>query len=166
MKIRNKSQGAKIEAQMTPMIDVVFQLLIFFMLTLKIIPPEGDFSINMPIGAPSQATTDVQLPDIKVRLIAARNGQLAELRFGQRNLGNDPDVVFQQLNAEILKSIGRPGNPLTKDIEVEIDADYELHYNYTIQTVSACMGRYDPSSERIIRYIEKVKFAPPRPPKG
>ncbi len=35
---------------MTPMIDVVFQLLIFFMLTLKIIAPEGDFNINMPLG--------------------------------------------------------------------------------------------------------------------
>ena len=51
MKIRSRSgDGEKIETQMAPMIDVVFQLLIFFMLTLKIIEPEGDFSISMPLG--------------------------------------------------------------------------------------------------------------------
>ncbi|MCP4175481.1 MAG: biopolymer transporter ExbD, partial [Fuerstiella sp.] len=47
MKIRNRNEGGeKIEVQMAPMIDVVFQLLIFFMLTLKIIEPEGNFDIN------------------------------------------------------------------------------------------------------------------------
>ncbi len=43
-------KNEKIEPQMAPMIDVVFQLLIFFMLTLKITSPEGDFNINMPLG--------------------------------------------------------------------------------------------------------------------
>ena len=47
MKIRNRHPTAdRIVSQMTPMIDVVFQLLIFFMLTLKIIEPEGNFDIN------------------------------------------------------------------------------------------------------------------------
>jgi hypothetical protein len=35
---------------MTPMIDVVFQLMSFFMCTLKIVAPEGDFDIRMPLG--------------------------------------------------------------------------------------------------------------------
>ena len=48
MQFRNQKTAEKIEPQMAPMIDVVFLLLIFFMLTLKIISPEGDFNINMP----------------------------------------------------------------------------------------------------------------------
>jgi biopolymer transport protein ExbD len=166
MKVRHKGSGSKIEQQMTPMIDVVFQLLIFFMLTLKIIEPEGDFNVNMPIGAPSTAQQDEpKLPDIKVRLKAATDGRLASLELGSRNLGND-SRAFERLNGEILKLIGRPGNPLTKDMEVEIDADYNLNYEYVISCVGACTGRMDPKSKSIIRYIEKIKFAPPRPAPG
>jgi biopolymer transport protein ExbD len=157
---------AKVEVPMAPMIDVVFQLLIFFMLTLKILPPEGDFNINMPIGAPSTSNTEILTPDIKIRLIANRDGSLADMRLGQNSLGNDPDFVFQRLNNEVLKMIGRPGNPLTKDIEVEIDADHELHYEYTMKTVGAVMGKFNPATEEVIPYIQKVKFAPPRLPRG
>lgn len=162
MKIRGKHGNEKIEAQMAPMIDVVFQLLIFFMLTLKIIEPEGDFNINMPIAAPSQQQNDeINLPDIKVRLEANEEGLLNALKLGGRSLGNGENA-FILLNAEILKIIGRPGNPLTKDIEVEIDADYNLNYEYVIRAVSACTGRFDPNSKQVIRYVEKIKFAPPR----
>lgn len=51
MKLRNRASGSRIAVDMTPMIDVVFQLLIFFMCTLKMIEPEGDFDISMPLGA-------------------------------------------------------------------------------------------------------------------
>ena len=163
MKIRGGGEVEKIEPQMAPMIDVVFQLLIFFILTLKIIEPEGDFNINMPIGAPSQTSTDVNLPEIKVRLVAAEDGRLAQLRLGQRNLGTGEDA-FVRLNNEILKIIGRPGNPLTKDMEVEIAADSNLHYEYTIRAISACTG--DIRDGKLVRYIEKIKFAPPKRPAG
>lgn len=163
MKIRGKSNNDKIEAQMAPMIDVVFQLLIFFMLTLKIIEPEGDFNINMPIGAPSQSTsTDINLPDIKVRLIATEDGRLADLQLGRTSLGNGPDA-FEELNHQILKIIGGVNNPYTKDMEVEIDADYNLQYAYIVKAISKCRGRLD-SQNNLVPYIEKIKFAPPRPP--
>ena len=54
MQFRNQKTAEKIEPQMAPMIDVVFLLLIFFMCTLKIISPEGDFNINMPAVAQAQ----------------------------------------------------------------------------------------------------------------
>ena len=148
---------------MTPMIDVVFQLMIFFMLTLKIVTEEGNFDINMPIGAPSQSSTEALIPDIKVRLIAGADGNLSQLLLGQRSLGTGPRA-FGTLNSEILKIIGSPGNPLTKDVEVEIDADYNLNYGFVIDAISACTGRWDPRSQNVVRYVEKIKFAPPRKP--
>lgn len=164
MRIRGTTKQEKIEAQMAPMIDVVFQLLIFFMLTLKIIEPEGDFNINMPIGAPMQTTsTDINFPDIKVRLIAAPNGELADLQIGRTSLGSGPEA-FQRLNNEILTIIGNKDNPYRKDMEVEIDADYSLHYNYIIKAISSCRGRLDPATGELVPYIEKIKFAPPRRP--
>ncbi len=161
MKLRSSGREAeKIEPQMAPMIDVVFQLLIFFMLTLNIVEPEGDFNVNMPITDDSPSDDMPQFPDIKVRLVANEDGSLNTIRLGQVNLGNGPNV-FAGLNNEILKIIGRPGNPITKDMEVEIEADYNLHFEYTLKAVSACTGRLDSSGKHIIRYIEKIKFAPP-----
>jgi len=162
MKLRSSGREAeKIEPQMAPMIDVVFQLLIFFMLTLNIVEPEGDFNVNMPITDNASAAEDPKIvPEIKVRMIANEDGSLNTIRLGQVNLGNGPNV-FAGLNHEILKIIGRPGNPITKDMEVEIEADYNLHYEYTLKAVSACTGRLDSSGKHIIRYIEKIKFAPP-----
>ena len=164
MKIRGSgSEAQKIEPQMAPMIDVVFQLLIFFMLTLKIIAPEGDFNINMPIGTPTQQEQPLQ-PDIKVHLVAGPDGSLQNITLGRRALGNDT-AAFDRLNNEILRIIGNPGNPLTKDIEVEIKADYGLRYEYTVRAIGAVTGRTD-SKGNVIRYIEKIKFAPPERPDG
>ena len=162
MKLRSSGREAeKIEPQMAPMIDVVFKLLIFFMLTLNIVEPEGDFNVNMPItDSNAPAEEPVLKTDIKVRLVANEDGSLNTIRVGQNNLGNGPNV-FTGLNHEILKIIGRPGSPITKDMEVELESDYNLHYEYTLKAVSACTGRLDPSGKRIIRYIEKIKFAPP-----
>jgi biopolymer transport protein ExbD len=143
----------------------VFQLLIFFMLTLKILAPEGDFNINMPIG--QAAAQDDQQPnlDIKVRLLANPDGTLQNVVIGKRQLGNDP-LVFDRLNTTILGMVGRPGEQPSDDLEVEIDADYGLHYAYTIQAISACTGKLDPVTQQPVRYVEKIKFAKPRPPGG
>lgn len=167
MKLVKRSAGiTKIEMPMAPMIDITFQLLIFFMLNLNILAPEGNFDINLPIGAPtSLAPEDLNLPPIKVSLRSDRDGNLTQVTLGQKNLGND-DAAFDRLSSEILKIIVRPGNPLTKDLEVEIDADYETQYKYIIRAVSRCTGRLDPQTKQLVRYVEKIKFAPPHAPKS
>ena len=60
MKIRHTGSALpdKIELNMTPMIDVVFQLLSFFMFTLKIAQVEGNFNIKMP--AATAAADDIE----------------------------------------------------------------------------------------------------------
>lgn len=164
MKIRTRTNTTKIETQMAPMIDVVFLLLIFFMLTLKIVEPEGDFDINMPIGAPAQsAVTDAELPPFKVRMEADPDtGELRQLSFNGIALGSGRGV-FDVLNGEILKSVNAlqaagPGN-LDRQ-EVEIDPDYGLRYENIISAISACSGRM--VDGRMVRYISRIKFAPRR----
>jgi biopolymer transport protein ExbD len=165
MKIRGSNKKAeKIDINMTPMIDVVFQLLIFFMLQLRILAPEGDFDINMPIAAPSATKTDQPLlPDIKIRLVAAPSGDLTSVQLNRRDLGNG-DEAFERLNGEILRILGNPADPANKDMEVEIDADYNLDYRYTVQAIAAVRGRLDRKTGTMVSYIEKIKFAPPRRP--
>ena len=165
MKLSKSSAPSKVDIPMAPMIDIVFQLLIFFMLNLKIVAPEGNFNINLPISAPSNLQQDVSLPDIKVGLRSDLDGNLTQLTLGGNNLGNN-EAAFDRLNKEILTLIGRPGNPLTKEIEVELDADYECQYKYVVKAISRCTGRFDPQTQQVARYVEKIKFAPPHKPKG
>ncbi|MFN9436559.1 MAG: ExbD/TolR family protein, partial [Planctomycetota bacterium] len=59
----------KVEMQLTSMIDVIFLLLIFFIMTFKISAQEGDFNIKMPIGGGQGAMDTTNIP-IKLRLRA------------------------------------------------------------------------------------------------
>jgi biopolymer transport protein ExbD len=164
MKLKKGSAGPhKVAIDMTPMIDCVFQLIIFFMLTLKIRADEGDFNINMPIGMSQGEPSPI--PDIKVRLEANPNGSLRSVALGRRILGND-DRAFAQLNHEIRSIIGKPGSAFTKEVEVELDPDYELHYQFVVSAISACTGTVDPKSKQVVRFVEKIKFAPPRTPRS
>jgi biopolymer transport protein ExbD len=166
MKLKHSSSGghAKIAIDMTPMIDCVFQLIIFFMLTLKIRADEGDFNINMPIGQSAEKEAS-PIPDIKVRLESNADGSLRSVALGRRVLGND-ERAFAQLNHEIRSIIGKPGSAFNKEVEVEIDPDFELHYQHVVSAISACTGAVDPKSKQVVRFVEKIKFAPPRSPRA
>jgi biopolymer transport protein ExbD len=147
---------------MTPMIDCVFQLMIFFMLTLKIVASEGNFDVNMPTGFTINRL-DPLGQNLKVRLKADSKGNLLNIQFGNRDLGND-ERGFTRLNEAILRSVdNQPGGLIGQDAEVEIDADYNLHYGEIVKAISACSGRYDKHTKQVVRYIEKINFASSRP---
>jgi len=98
---------------MTPMIDIVFQLLTFFVMSFKIATQEGDFNIKMPIGVSNASSSETQ--PIKVRLIAAASGALAEFVSAKRD-GHQ----HANLQAAVASMAGA-------DLEVEFDCDYNLH---------------------------------------
>ncbi|QGJ69797.1 Biopolymer transporter ExbD [Planctomycetales bacterium 10988] len=160
MKVRNQKETEKVELQMTPMIDIVFQLLVFFIMTFKIVTPEGDFNIKMPLAAPSESSMELDdiFPPLKVRLTADGEGELASIRLGDQSISN-----FDTLQREVLKIVGTDIGPnKASDFEVELDCDYNLKYEYVIDALTAVTGSRDPESGQITKYIEKVKFAPPR----
>jgi biopolymer transport protein ExbD len=163
VKLPKGATSTKIPIDMTPMIDVVFQLLIFFMLTLKISADEGDFSINMPIEPAGQADNSV-VPELKVRLTAKGDGTLESVVLNDQPLGTG-EAAFEELNRRVLAAIGRPGGPLSKEIEAELDPDYELRYSEVVRAMTAVTGRLDPATKQVRRYVEKVKFARPRAPR-
>jgi biopolymer transport protein ExbD len=81
---------SKIDINMTPMIDVVFQLLTFFMLTLKTVIVEGDFNIRMPLGASAGAAEADPIPPIIVKMGATPEGRLSAVQIGGKGaVGQD-----------------------------------------------------------------------------
>ncbi len=163
MRVRNVQRYGeeKIELQMTPMIDIVFLLLVFFLMTFKIVSPEGDFNIKMPLAAPREGPPDESLPPTKVTLLADDSGMLSGILLTKR-----PMRDFDQLHLEIRGAVddaGGPGSAGAKATEVELDCEYQLRFEYVIDAISAISGHVTDDG-RIIKLIEKIKFSPPRAP--
>lgn len=97
---RESKLVSKIDINMTPMIDVVFQLLTFFMLTLKSVVVEGDFNIRMPLGASAGAAEDNPIPPIILKMTATPEGYLSGVLVGNKQ------VVDQALIGELQSAGG------------------------------------------------------------
>ena len=157
MKIRNRGEAEKSSLNMTSMIDVVFLLLIFFVMTFKIVELEGDFSVRMPLAGSDSMTMDPTDLPLKLRLQADENGKLTSMALNEISLGTD----FDQLRANVVDLIGTTA-PVEGEEgpEIEIDTDYNLRYEYVIRSITAVSG-YKQGNE-VVKLIEKVKFAKPR----
>ena len=159
MKIRHHSHTEdKAELQMTSMIDVVFLLLIFFVMTFKISIQEGDFNVRMPRQGASGAPEDSTNIPLKLRLRADGNGRIADIVLNDSlSFGTD----FNSLNKYILEFVGGTDGPKGEDSpEVELDLDYNLRYEHVIQAITAVTGQRQ--GDDIIRLVDKIKFAPTR----
>jgi len=157
MKFRNPRHADKIELQMTPMIDIVFQLLVFFVMTFKIVQPEGDFNIKMPQAAPQVGPPSEDLPPMTVRLQAGPDGQLTSIHLNERSLSS-----FKELRTAMMQLVGSQEGASSVSAEVEIDADYGLQYSNTMRAISAISGYVDPDTGTVVKLIDKIRLAPPK----
>jgi biopolymer transport protein ExbD len=152
---------SKCEIEMTPTLDIIFQLLIFFILTFKPITEEGQFGVNLahlPVGGAavptvvpgeddqSDASLDVELnPPFRIRLAADADGNLAKggVFFGEeRRLPSLDYLRFELRNT---------AQGFTEDFEVVIEADPGLRWEYLVQAVNAISHAG----------IRKINFAAP-----
>jgi len=157
--IKKRGLPDKIPIDMTPMIDIVFQLLTFFCMTLRVSTAEGDFNIKMPLAAPRAGLPDPnQLPPMKVRMRSDAGGNLVDLLLNDRSF-NGPDR-WQQLHRHIASLVG--DGSLAASAEVELDCDYALKYEHVIEAITAVSGQMGRDGQ-IIKLVEKIKFSPPRP---
>lgn len=88
---RRKRQDDVVEMQMGPMIDMVFLLLVFFMVTAKPIKQESDLSLGLP-GAVAQDEA-VEIPD-EQRIIIRQDLQvvLNDLELDSPGSGDLPEL--------------------------------------------------------------------------
>jgi len=163
MKIRNVGRNQEpIRLMMTPMIDIVFLLLIFFIMTFKIVSPEGDFNIRMPAHAPAAREPGIlMIPPLKVRLVADHQGRLAGVYLGEARMADA--APFAELRERVIQIIGDDASPgtIAEDTEIELDCDYNLRFEYAIDAITAVSGKIQHGE--IIKLIDKIRFAPPRP---
>jgi biopolymer transport protein ExbD len=157
-KRQSSSLGDKVAIDMTPMIDVVFQLMSFFMCTLKVVAPEGDFDIRMPLGAAAAAAPDdQQVPPVRVKLSAGADGSLAGIAMNGATVAD-----FEELRKRVIGLVGTDTGPnsLAERTEVELDCDYSLKYVNVVRAITAVSGKVQDG--QIVELIKKIKFTPPK----
>ena len=159
MKIRGyDKENEEIKLSMTPMIDIVFQLLVFFIMTFKVVAMEGDFNIKMPLASESADSLDEELPDlITVRLEAGENGNISSIIVDDSETLREA-TMFPDLTNIVEERLAADGNPeQNSETEVEFDIDYNLKYSYTVKAIGAVSGRALPDG-KVKPLIKKVKF--------
>jgi len=97
MRRRKQRRASAVEMQMTPMIDMVFLLLVFFMVSAKPVQPERD----IPMGLPGQVDQEeiVDLPD-EARVIIEPTGQVV---LNEQNLDEPADTSLPELRAVLTR---------------------------------------------------------------
>ena len=162
MKIRHSTgSGAdKVEMNMTPMIDVVFQLLSFFMFTLKIATVEGNFNIQMIAADRRLEGTPNEQQSLKVKLHLSANadGSLSQIELGEACLPS-MDALHTQIKSRFLElnqqdaAVRGPG----EEGEVEISFDRNLKYLHVMDAVTKVSGFRDPEGH-VVKMFQKIKF--------
>ena len=159
------TEPEEIKLEMTSMIDIVFQLLIFFIMTFKVVALEGDFNIKMPLASTKNDSLDIELPELMVvKLNADENGELGGITADGKAIGGG--LVDAPSRKSALKGLTEyckeqtggevdPENPV--DIEVEFDIDPRLHYGYTVNGIESVSGFIKPD-RTIGKLLSRIKF--------
>ena len=155
-------ENEDIKLNMTAMIDVVFQLLVFFILTFKIVALEGDFNVRMPLASSDPPPEQLQnlTTLITVKLNAGDNGNIAgiDVDNGFDSASLTDERMFDELSDFVERTLAENSDPSAEeDVEVEFDIDYDLKYQYTVRAIGNVSGKVLPDGS-IKTLVEKIKF--------
>ncbi len=123
-----KMRRIGIAIDMTPMVDVAFLLLIFFMCTTQFKPPEKD-KINLPDSNSNAKSPESQIITIAVTAPKPENNNVSVVRVTWRQAGQEidrilqPEMVKGQLGTTL--STARASNPAARVI-VKMDKDAQF----------------------------------------
>lgn len=139
----------------TPMLDVSFQLLAFFVLTFHPAPAEGQLPLNMPVvesGAPSVlrfGLADIRERPIhaELRVSATASGEIAAVvlvegeqpDWGTRDRANPQRSLgasISSVRAE-LAALAARGRAKNREVRVALELEKGLRQTYVVQLMDA-----------------------------
>ena len=164
-------ENEEIKLNMTAMIDIVFQLLVFFIMTFKVVAQEGDFNVKMPLASTeaSESMEDEPPELIRISLRAGENGGLNSILVDdssdmQTIVADQTAEMYSQLTGYVANKLAGESNPEDGvKTEVEFNIDYSLQYKFTVDAIGAVSGKKLPDGS-VQKLIEKIKFKDKRAP--
>ena len=137
---RKKHDAPPAELPMTPMIDVVFQLLIYFIVTIKPI----DVMAHLDVSRPSPEAQQQKELEMELRLAMAPDGKAVE-RKDPRTINVDVDdegrvyIARQRLSIPALRAILRQAvNRHGQTLPVVIRGDLSARHEYIRRVIDTC----------------------------
>jgi biopolymer transport protein ExbD len=123
MKVPRRDRGGAVGFDMTPMIDIVFQLIIFFLLTGHLVKQESHLQLPLPVASSGQEDADDDSP--RVTLNVQANGEVS-LGAGVVNI------------AELTERLQEKRAASGSGLEVRIRCDRHVPYRVVEPIMRAC----------------------------
>lgn len=155
---RDVKAPEKVDIQMTPMIDIVFQLMAFFLMTFKVAAVEGDFNLKLPKDERSAGPANSQSEMINVVLKAKADGDLAYLQIGNTAPIPSSNLPYYKLSEAIKTVVNKARLAGQEEPEIQLDADDTLRYEHIIKAVASVSSTYQDGA--VVPLAKKVKFKP------
>ena len=156
MSRRRSESIARVDLQMTPLIDVVFQLLAFFLMSFRIAAPEGDFALKLPREFPGEGGVQ-RFEVLRLHLAAEPNGDLRHVQFEANEPLSGP-APFAVVHREVVRLVNVCRAAGLNEPEIVIDADDGLRYEHLLAAVSAVSSETGADGE-IVPLVKRVRFA-------
>jgi biopolymer transport protein ExbD len=151
---KQKAEAApEVELPITPMLDMAFQLLAFFILTYHPSALEGQMELNLPAQAEAKAKTpedvdpsklsdndQVDLPsELTVVLKTQTTGNVGTISqiTVEGKEGGTPVQVDDNLQA-LTKFLEKVQKDLTNKDDIKIQADSAIKYAFVMEAMDAC----------------------------
>jgi biopolymer transport protein ExbD len=128
-----KKRRIGISMDMTPMVDVAFLLLIFFMTTTQFQPPEKD-KIELP-----KSTSEAKSPESDIITIAVTSAPTVKVVFKKRGANGLEEVTYELNPTTLTTDLGpalqraRAANPSAR---VVVKMDKGAHYGIVADMVA------------------------------
>lgn len=124
---RRGKPSSAIHANMTPMIDVTFLLIVFFVVVSQIVDRDA---VSMDLPLPTDAASEVpsQIEHVTINLVPYANGDVAGIVVGGHTISHG---AWEELKA-IVQTRLRGGAK-----EVHLRADKATHYEHIHQVIEA-----------------------------
>ena len=135
-RIKPPADQQLVKMDMTPMIDCIFQLIIFFMCSIHFKSLEGKLYSYLPKdkGMAQTEVTDPVLDEVRISLVFNQNKPLlTEIRIGQREIP-DWDALYKEIESQYQRQI----NSGSKPIPFKIDSQPKIPVQSVIRALNSC----------------------------
>jgi biopolymer transport protein ExbD len=127
LRFQSKHWRRRYAISMTPLIDVIFLLMIFFLMTINFQKPEGVLDNRLPqLGRRSSEDPTKDWETVKLRIQLTRAGGELRIHLQERILSNYEDL-------------GHYLDQLPPDILIIVEPEDDVPYKHVIGVYNACL---------------------------
>lgn len=152
---KRQKTAPEVELNLAAMLDMAFQILVFFVLTFRPAPVEGQVELRMPppkaagapagLVAPGNGADPLQnLKTLPIVLTNTDEGKLRQIRISGDDVAVDPKLAA--LDGRLKKLLSDPATPFN---QIVIQVGPKMRYDELMRVLDVCSRQRLPGGERL-----------------